>query len=110
VERRLKDDQQLCEVLSGAAYNVGYGYYVKAGGGRVVNRYIGFIRADNRAQRGTRSDWDLLRSMGEDLNRREPRILDAYYSLRSKGLWLPRPDSPNEREYYEAAIKFAKTT
>lgn len=71
---RLADDRRLREILSGAAYNMGYGYYIRTGGGRIVNRYIGFMRADSRAQRGTRSDWDLLRGMGEDLNRKEPRI------------------------------------
>src|ERR1700723_2459401 len=46
--KNLNQDRALCEVLSGAAYNNGYGIYVATGGSKLFNRFLRFIREDGK--------------------------------------------------------------
>lgn len=106
--KKLADDRQLCEILSAAAYNIGYGYYVMSGGGRLMNSYLGFMRIERRARmNGHKSDWEVFKQLAFKLNDKDPKILKMYHSLSQFGLWIPRPDSPNERQYYDSVNSFA---
>ena len=105
----LAKDERLCEVLSGAVYNMGYGHYVKAGGGRLVNRYVGFMRADRR-KFGSTSDMDVWANLGSKLDQMDASILRSYRALQRFKLWRARDENPNERAYYSAISSFAKET
>ena len=73
--KSLSGDRHLCEILSAAAYNMGYGHYVMSGGGRLMNRYLGFMRLDRRARMGgDHSDWEALKKVALDLNDTDPKI------------------------------------
>lgn len=99
---RLSKDEMLCELLSGAAYNIGYGRYVEAGGGRLLNRYLGFIRAEAQKTR----DFKLFLNMRNDLNRRNSAITRPLDALSSFQIWRSRPYNPNESAYYHAIQRF----
>jgi hypothetical protein len=85
--KMLVKNDRVCEILSGAAYNIGYGRYVAAGGGRLIS--------------------ELLAKMGKELSRLDPAILRPIHRLKELGLWRPRSDSPNELAYYQAVHSFA---
>lgn len=103
--KALSSDSQLCEILSGAAYNIGYGYYVASGGGRLMNRFLGFIRLEGNVNGA--SDSRLLFEMGSYLDRKDPAILRSIQSLKRLGIWRHRPYNPNEVEYYRAVHSLA---
>lgn len=99
---RLALRSEICELLSGAVYNIGYGRYVQAGGGRLINRYLGFIRAD--AQKS--NDRHLICKMRDDLDRLSPSIRQPISRLDRFLIWRSRPSNPDERSYYEAVKSF----
>ena len=95
------------ELLSGAAYNIGYGRYVAAGGGLVLNRYLGYLRSCNLPAKNA-SDWEANTSLYAKLSKLSTRILLPIESLKRWSLWEPRPDNPNEQQYYQAICAFAR--
>jgi hypothetical protein len=108
-ERRIADeikmivsDENMCEVLSGGAYNVAYGRYIKARGSRIKNNYFSYILAD-ASDAG--SDQALL--IAAQLNTLDRSILRPIYSLKASRGWHPGPGNPNEKEYYERVHQFA---
>lgn len=97
------------ELLSGAAYNIGYGRYVAAGGGRFLNKYLGYLRSDSLPSKNA-SDWSANTSLYAELARLSPGILRPVESLKRFSLWRPRPNNPNEQQYYQAICAFAQQT
>ena len=95
------------ELLSGAAYNIGYGRYVAAGGGLVLNRYLGYLRSCNLPAKNA-SDWEANTALYAKLSKLSTRILRPIESLKRWSLWEPRPDNPNEQQYYQAICAFAR--
>ncbi len=97
----LNQDHELCELLSGAAYNNGYGIYVASGGSRLFNRFLKFIREDRKAdsqsaiQKLEQSDDQLPASSAEPI-----------WRLRRLGLWIPRDYNPNELDHLKAIQAF----
>ena len=95
------------ELLSGAAYNIGYGRYVAAGGGLVLNRYLGYLRSCNLPAKNA-SDWEANTALYAKLSKLSTGILRPIESLKRWSLWEPRPDNPNEQQYYQAICAFAR--
>jgi hypothetical protein len=95
------------ELLSGAAYNIGYGRYVAAGGGLVLNRYLGYLRSCNLPNKNA-SDWEANTALYAKLSKLSTGILRPIESLKRWSLWEPRPDNPNEQQYYQAICAFAR--
>jgi hypothetical protein len=95
------------ELLSGAAYNIGYGRYVAAGGGRILNKYLGYIRSDRLPSKSA-SDWKVNTALYGELTGLSTAILRPITSLKTWSLWRPRPSNPNEQEYYQAICAFAR--
>jgi hypothetical protein len=95
------------ELLSGAAYNIGYSRYVAAGGGRLLNRYLGYLRSDNLRSKNA-SDWKAHTALYAKLAELSLGILRPIESLKRWSLWKPRPDNPNEQQYYQAICAFAR--
>ena len=98
----LNQDRDLCELLSGAAYNNGYGIYVASGGSRLFNRFLQFIREDNKAD--SQSAIQKLQQIGGQLT---PASTEPIWRLRRLGLWIPRGYSPNELDHLKAIQAFA---
>jgi len=101
--RALETNLSLREVMSGAAYNMGYGSYVESGGGRLMNKYLNFFRLESQ----TSPDVRLLASTESELDFRKKEILQPFRSLKALSLWIPRSYNPNELEYYRAVHSFA---
>ena len=101
----LSSDSALCEVLSGAAYNIGYGHYVHAGGSRLMNRFLGYIRLDRSIN--SAADSTMLAEFATELNQKSPSILRFIQSLKALGLWHSRAENPNEVEQYQAVHSLA---
>jgi len=97
---------EMRELLSGAAYNIGYGRYVAAGGGRLINKFLAYIRSDNIPAK-TASDWKINTSLYGRLVELSPTILSPVSSLKSLSLWTPRSNNPNEQEYYQSICALA---
>ena len=95
------------EILSGAAYNIGYGRYVAAGGSRLFNKFLGYIRSDGIPNK-SKSDWEVNTSLYKYLSDRSTAILRPITSLKRWSLWKPRSGNPNEQEYYRAVCAFAQ--
>jgi hypothetical protein len=95
------------ELLSGAAYNIGYGRYVAAGGGRILNKYLGYIRSDRLPSKSA-SDWKVNTALYGELSDLSTAILRPITSLKNWSMWRPRPNNPNEQEYYQAICAFAR--
>jgi hypothetical protein len=89
-------EHHLAELLSGAAYNICYGHYLRAGGGQLMNKFLGFIKADSRP--GVANP--------EDLNKMSAQILELILQLKRLGLWRPRGENPNEVQYFNAVKGF----
>lgn len=95
------------ELLSGAAYNIGYGRYVAAGGGRFLNRYLGYVRSDSLPSKSA-SDWKANTALHAKLGELSPGILRPIESLKRLSIWIQRPNNPNEQQYYQAICSFAR--
>ena len=95
------------EFLSGAAYNIGYGRYVAAGGGRLLNRYLGYLRSENLPSKNA-YDWQANTALYAKLAGLSLGILRPIQSLKRWSLWRPRPNTPNEQQYYQAICAFAR--
>ncbi|MGB7546649.1 MAG: hypothetical protein WBM14_02780 [Terracidiphilus sp.] len=95
------------ELLSGAAYNIGYGRYVAAGGGRLLNKYLGYLRSDNLPSKNA-SDWKANTALYAELANLSLGILRPIQSLKHWSLWRPRPNNPNEQQYYQEVCAFAR--
>jgi len=100
--RNLNQDRDLCELLSGAAYNNGYGIYVASGGSRLFNRFLQFIREDRKAD--SQSAVQKLEQLGGQL---PATSTEPIWRLRRIGLWIPRDYSPNELDHLKAIQAFA---
>ena len=97
---KIAADERLCQVLSGAAYNIGYGNYVAGGGGRLINRFLGFIRLENNVN--GQLDQESLKKLVDALDKLGSYILRPIWRLKELGIWRPRSSNPNELSYYEA--------
>jgi hypothetical protein len=102
--RRLNSDHELCEVLSGAAYNIGYGRYVATGGGILVNRYRRFIQADRETRNNSYTP--AIRECTELIKKMSFAAIEPIQILKKWGLWVPRGPNPDEREYYQRVQSF----
>jgi hypothetical protein len=100
--RSLRQERDLCELLSGAAYNSGYAIYLASGGSQLFNKFLRFVREDRKAN----SDADIqkLEEFGREL---PPTAAEPIWQLRRLGLWIPREHNPNELEHLKAIQAFA---
>jgi hypothetical protein len=97
----LIQDRELCELLSGAAYNNGYGIYVASGGSRLFNKFLRFIREDGKAD--SQSALQELEQLGGQL---PTASTEPIWRLRRLGLWIPRDYNPNELNHLKTIQAF----
>lgn len=102
---RLNSNHDLREILSGAAYNIGYGRYVASGGSKLFNRYLRFIRTDIKANNNR--DAAAIRENTEVSKTLDWSSIEIIRNLQKYGLWIARSSNPNELEYCKAAQTFA---
>jgi hypothetical protein len=108
--RKLGSDDELCAILSGAAYNTSYARYVTAGGSRGMfsNRFLTYIRAKSGLYRGDASlaalSGRLAAEIPHDLG---SNVLAPVQSMFTLDIFRPLPHNPNERQFYEAVHQFA---
>ena len=106
--KAIAEREELCRLLTGAAYNACYARYLRAGGKRSMfsNPFLAYVRAgiDLRSQASREVQVQLYGEIGL-LGRQILRPLDAMGSL---GILRPLPYSPNEREFYDAVRAFAQ--
>lgn len=96
--RRIGEEEALCNVLSGAAYNSSYARYLDAGGKRgFINPYLGYVRAVSRGI------WDSAASMGRKIGALGENVLAPIRSMSHLGIFRSLPNNPNEKAFYEAA-------
>lgn len=95
---KLTSDSQIPILLSYAAYNIGYGCYLKAGGGRLMNHYLAFFKRDSQ---NLKPDTDKLNGLSTS-------ILEMVWRLKMLHLWHPVGTNPNELEFYKAINVFWK--
>lgn len=104
--KQLSEDNRLCAILSGAAYNISYARYLKAGGSRGIfsNHFLSYVRTLFSA-----SDIDFSLKMASKIGKLEnPNILKPFDGLQRYGLLQPLPTNPDERAYYKAVREFAE--
>ena len=105
--RQIGQDESLCVLLSGAAYNTCYARYLRAGGKRSMfsNPFLAYVR----------SGGDLTSDSNRQINVElysEIKVLDGHIlasmdAMQSLGIFRPLPYSPNERKFYDAVHQFA---
>jgi hypothetical protein len=102
--RELANDEALCLVLSGAAYNMAYGRYLIAGGSRGMfsNDFLTYIRSCNDA-----SLVDIRAKVRPKILRLNPKILAPLDTMQELGIYRRLDYNPNEKKYYEASHRFA---
>jgi hypothetical protein len=100
--RSLSRDRELCELLSGAAYNNAYGVYVALKGGLLRNRFLHFIREERKVN--SYAAMQKLEAMARDL---PSAVTEPIWNLRRLGLWIPREYSPDESDQLKAIQAFA---
>jgi hypothetical protein len=83
----LAKERDLSGLLSGAAYNMGYGIYVATGGGSLMNRCLGYMRMENAIN--NRFDVEQFQKMAVELEAKHPHCLRAVSSLKRLGIWNP---------------------
>jgi hypothetical protein len=102
--RKLSSDDQLCLVLTGAAYNTCYARYIQAGGSRGIfsNLFITYIRTIYKFE-----DSDLgLKTFGK-ICELGSRILNPIDAMLNLGILRHFPSNPSEQNYYTAVHEFA---
>lgn len=106
--RELRNREDLCALLTGAAYNTCYARYLEAGGKRSMfsNPYLGYIRAGRNLL--SRSSREIQLNAYAEITSLDPRILRPLDAMESLGILRPLPYSPNERNFYYAVHQFAK--
>jgi hypothetical protein len=106
--REIGKRNDLCKLLSGAAYNTCYARYLRAGGKRSMfsNRFLGYVRAgrDLTSPSNRQIQVELYSEIAL-LGRHILRPMDAMATL---GISRPLPYSPNERDFYNAVHEFAR--
>jgi hypothetical protein len=102
--RSLSSDHKLCSILSGAAYNTGYGRYVYTGGSRgfFSNLFITYIRTLYEPNCD-----DLCFKTYSKICDLSPSILAPMNAMMHFGILTRFPHNPNERDYYAAVHEFA---
>lgn len=98
--RQLSGDESLCQLLSGAAYNTGYARYVRAGGSRGINSFLGYVRCIGR------NEPDVQANLAEKIQALGSNILAPIKAMTELGIMRPLAHRPNEREYYDAIARF----
>lgn len=104
--RQLSRDNRLCSVLSGAAYNIAYARYVRAGGSRGIfsNHFLTYVRTmfcDPRLLEFHLKQARKIEELGRDIT----KPLDGLVGY---GLLCRFPANPDERAYYKAVRQFAE--
>lgn len=95
--RRIGEEEALCNVLSGAAYNSSYARYLDAGGKRgFINPYLGYVRAVSRGI------WESAASMGHKIGALGESVLAPIHSMSHLGIFRSLPNNPNEKAFYQA--------
>jgi len=105
--RELSADNHLCVTLSGAAYNISYGRYIKAGGSRGIfsNHFLTYVRTlFSKTDRDR--DFHMKRAvmvmeLGLD-------ILKPFDGMLTCFLLRPFPRNPDEQAYYRAVREFTE--
>jgi hypothetical protein len=102
---RLSPENRLCSILSGAAYNICYGRYIKAGGSRGIfsNLYITHIRTLFEMQYQ-----ELYLKTAEQIGEIDSWILKPIDAMMRYGVLRRFPRNPNERDYFTAIHNFAE--
>jgi hypothetical protein len=102
--RRLSSDDNLCSVLSGAAYNISYARYVLAGGKRSFfsHPFLAFIRTLYSLEHYDfhEKTYGQIHALGED-------ILRPIQTMQRLGILRRFPHNPDERQYLRAVSEFA---
>jgi hypothetical protein len=101
--RQLASDEEICACLSGAGYNASYARYLEAGGSRGMfsNVFLAYVRALSQG------DATLAARYAEQIGERGKDVLAPILSMVALGIFRPLPYGPNEREFFDAAHRFA---
>lgn len=106
--REIRQDEFLCQLLSGAAYNACYARYLRAGGKRSMfsNPFLAYIRAGREAT--SRVNGQIVAELGREILSLDGHILDSMDAMLSLGIFRQLPYSPNEHLFYDAVHEFAR--
>jgi hypothetical protein len=101
--KELSDDNQLCAILSGAAYNASYARYVTAGGKRGLfsNAFLTYVRTLFT------TDIDFHIKQYSKICDLGSEILRPIEAMQRYGVLRPFPRNPDEKSHYEAVHRFA---
>jgi hypothetical protein len=103
----LSSDRKLCGILSGAAYNIAYGRFLRSGGkrGLLMNPFLGFVRALSQSYSATGPQamdaYSTWRQYQDALQGQRDSV-EPLVNLHGLELFIPLEHNPNERAYYEA--------
>lgn len=102
--QRLSREYKLQAILTGAAYNIGYARYMKAGGSRGIfsNQFITHVRVL------AEFDAELYLKTFEKIRELDPWILRPLHALYHYNLLSRLPRNPNEQDYLTAVHNFAE--
>ena len=100
--------EELCRLLTGAAYNTCYARYLRAGGKRSMfsNPFLAYIRAGRDIS--SQSSREIQVQLYGEIGLLGRQILRPFDTMESLGILRPLPYSPNEREFYDAVRAFAQ--
>jgi len=102
--QKLSREYKLQEILTGAAFNIGYARYIKAGGSRGIfsNQFITHVRVLANFEP------ELYLKTLEKIRELDPWILRPLHALYHYNLLSRLPRNPNERDYLTAVQNFAE--
>jgi len=102
--RSLSSEDNLCAILSGAAYNTCYARYIRAGGrrGPFSNTFLTFVRSIYKLEYMDAN----LKAYSQILNLGF-EILRPIESMVGLGIFRRLSRNPDERGFYDATHKFA---
>ena len=105
--QNLAKREDLCSVLTGAAYNTCYGRYVRAGGKRTMfsNPFLAYVRSGRDLR--SRSNREINVQLYSEISALDRNIFRAMDAMESLGILRSLPHSPNERAFYDAVRQFA---
>jgi hypothetical protein len=105
--REIGQNERLCMLLSGAAYNSCFARYLRAGGkcSMFSSPFLAYVRAGRDLR--SRSNREIHLELGIEILTLDRHILDSMDAMQSLGIFRPLPFSPNERQFYHAVHQFA---
>lgn len=106
--REVSRNEGLCQMLTGAAYNVCYARYLLAGGKRTpfTNPFLAYVRAGRDLTNRTNREVEI--QLYSEISGLGHTILAPIESMRALNIFRPLPYSPDERAFYDVVCRFGK--